>query len=261
MKKILLLVLILSFVTGCASSVKTNPFKAYAGMSAQQIYYSAENKLSKGKYSSAAKDFEALDALYPFGPYAQQGQLDIIYAYYKSDEVTSGLAAADRYIRLYPRDKHIDYVYYMKGVMSFEEGFTWLQRKLNVDAAPHDLSAKREAFTSFNQVVTRFPHSIYAPDSAVRMAYIRNLMARKELLLADFYLERKAYIAAANRAAEVVQHYSGSPSVPHALEIMVKAYLGAGLTDLAEKSYRILQTSYPNNAELKKLSRKFPQKG
>lgn len=256
MKKILLLIIAVALLAGCAHKPK-DPWKDYEGKSSGEIFYEGEQHLAKKKYTQAAMDFAALDALYPFGPYAQQGQMDIIYALYMSDDTASGLAAADRYIRLYPQDPRIDYVYYMKGLMSFETDFNWYQSLFSMDPAPHDLSGKREAYTAFNQIVTIYPHSIYAQDSALHMAFIRNLMARKEMDIADFYMARKAYVAAANRASGVVQHYSGSPSVPHALEVMAVAYKSAGLPDFADKSYRILQASYPDSPEFKRLQRRY----
>lgn len=256
MKKISLIIIALALLAGCAHK-ETNPWKDYEGKSSGEIFYEGEQHLAKKKYSQAAVDFAALDALYPFGPYSQQGQMDIIYALYMNDDYPTGLAAADRYIRLYPQDPHIDYVYYMKGLMSFEQDFTWYQAAFKMDPAPHDLAGKREAFTAFNQVVRIYPHSIYAQDSATHMAFIRNLMANKEMNIADFYMERKAYVAAANRATTVVMHYSGSTAVPHALEVMALAYKAAGLPDFADKSYRILESSYPNSPEFKRLQKKY----
>lgn len=259
MKKILLLIIMLALVSGC-SHKKENPWKDYEGMTAAAIFNQGETHLAKKKYTQASKDFAAIDALYPFGPYAQQSQMDIVYAFYMDDEYASGLAAADRYLRLYPQDKNIDYVYYMKGLMSFEQDFNWYQSLFKMDPAPLDLSGKRESFISFNQIARLYPDSIYAQDSVLHMAFIRNMIARKEMSIADFYMQRKAYLAAANRAATVVQHYDGSTSVPHALEVMTLAYKGAGLPDLAQNSYRILQASYPDSKEFKRLSRQYNKK-
>ncbi len=256
MKKSLLLIIALLFLTSCATK-EENPWRKYEGKTAGQIFYEGEQHLAHKKYEKASIDFSALDALYPFGPYSQQGQMDIIYAYYMNNDYASGLAAADRYIRLYPQDPHIDYVYYMKGLMSFDNDFNWYQYVFNMDPAPHDLSGKREAYTAFNQVVRIFPHSIYAQDSALHMSFIRNMMARKEMEIADFYMLRHAYVAAANRASGVVQHYSGSSAVPHALEVMTLAYQAMNLPDFANKSYRILQASYPNSKEFKRLQTKY----
>lgn len=257
MKKISICVLLLLLLTGCASNKVTNPWKDYEGKTSGEIFYEGEQNLAKRNYAKAATDFAALDALYPFGPYAQQGQMDSIYALYMSGDYAGGLAAADRYIRLYPQDPNIDYVYYMKGLMSFEGYFNWYESFFRMDPAMRDLASKKESFTAFNQVVRIYPNSIYVQDSALHMAFIRNLMARREMYIADFYMERKAYVAAANRAVGVVMHYSGSPSVPHALEVMAIAYKKAGLPDLAENSYRILQASYPDSHEFKRLQKKF----
>jgi outer membrane protein assembly factor BamD len=256
MKKISLFIIILTLLAGCAEK-RENPWKNYEGKTAGEIFYEGEQNLAKKKFAKASLDFAALDALYPFGPYSQQSQMNILYATYMNSDNATGLAAADRYIRLYPQDPHIDYVYYMKGLMSFEQDFTWYQNLFNMDPAPHDLSGKRESFIAFNQVVRIYPDSIYAQDSALHMAFIRNQMARKEMMIADFYYERKAYVAAANRAAGVVQHYSGSPIMPHALEVMALSYKAAGLPDLAENSYRILAASYPDSPEFKRVQKKF----
>jgi len=239
-------------LVGCSGS-GNDQFKAYRGMTAATIFNKGETQLSKHNWANAVQDFQALDAMYPFGPYARQGQLDIIYAYYKNDDYASGLAAAERYIRLYPRGPYTDYAYYMKGLMEFNSGFTWLQRKMGTDPAPRDMTDKKQAFVAFSEVVNLYPHSVYAQDAAYRMAYIRNLMARKNVEVAQFYMKRKAYVAAANRAAYVMQHYNGSPEVIPAMAIMVKAYRKLHLDGLADNTMKIFAASYPNSPELHKL--------
>ncbi len=258
MKKICLALFMVALLclSGC-SSTRSNPIKAYEGKTSAEIFYLGEQALIKKRYAKATQSFQALEALYPFGPYSQQAELDIIYAYYMDNDAASALAAADRYIRLYPQDPNIDYVYYMKGMISFEQDNMWYQRLLNFDPAPYDLSGKREAFTAFNQVATEYPHSVYAPSSAMYMSYIRNIMAQKEMDLADFYMKRKAYVAAINRSSEVIQHYSGSTSVPHALETLATAYKALGMKDLADKSYQLLAVNYPNSKEFKRLLRTY----
>lgn len=263
MKKVCLILIFFAIsviLTGC-SSTRANPLKGYEGKTSAEIYYQGETALQKKHYSKATEAFGALEALYPFGPYSQQAELNIIYAFYMNNDPASALAAADRYIRLYPQDINIDYVYYIKGLISIEQNSVWYQRFLGFDPAPYDLSSSRDAYTAFSQVTTQYPHSVYAPSARMYMSYIRNVMARKEVDLADFYMIRKAYVAAINRASEVVQHYSGSTSVPHALEILALAYKAEGLNDLADKSYATLQMSYPDSLEFKRLVRtynKFP---
>jgi outer membrane protein assembly factor BamD len=255
MKKILLLLPLvfgILLLTSCSKG-SFSDFSAYKGYSDKQIFNSAEHHLAHHDYGRAVKDLEALDATYPFGPYAQQGQLDIIYAYYMNDDDASALASADRYIRLYPRDNHVDYAYYMKGLIDFNLGLTWLQKLAASDPAPRDLTNKKQAYLAFDQIVTLYPNSIYAPDSALRMAYIRNLVARKEVLIAKFYMRRKAYVAAANRAAFVVQHFDRSPEVVTALAILVKAYRKLHLQHSANQTLSVLAASYPHSKEYRQL--------
>ena len=251
MKKVLLMIILAVLLSGCGSSFTT--FKAYKGKTAETIFHEGENALAKHDYSKAVKDFQALNAIYPFGPYAEQAQLDLIYAYYKNGEDVSTVAAADRYIRLYPRGKYVAYAYYMKGLVTFYQGGTILQRFLHIDPAPRDLTTRKEAFMAFSRIVHEFPDSPYAVNAAHRMQYIRNIVAKKQLLIAKFYLKRKAYVAAANRASGILVHYNGTPSVMGALAIMVKSYRAMGLTGLSHNTMKLFKANYPHAKALKKL--------
>lgn len=252
MKKLALILILLITLAGCAKTSDT--FSAYRGMKSKIIFDRAEKNLVHQNYSAAIKDYQALNALYPFGPYSQQGQLDVIYAYYKNDDSPSALAAADRYARLHPRGKYVDYAYYMKALISFQEGGTWLQRWAKTDMASRDIGDKKKAFLSFEQIVTIFPHSPYAYDSMLHMIFIRNMIARKQVLIARYYMKREAYVAAANRASYVVEHFEGSPEVIPALAVMVKAYRKLGLTSLIDNTMKIFQASYPDSKEFRALT-------
>lgn len=246
MKKLLLILMVGLILVGC-SKKDVDPYAAYRNKTSDELFNGGEQALAKKNYSSAVKQFEALDAMYPFGPYAQQGQLDIIYAYYKNNDDDSAVAAADRYTRLYPQGPHTDYAYYMRGLDGFNQGLSWIQKLVGVDPAPRDISSMQQSFASFSTVVTQFPNSPYAPDSAIRMAYIRNLLARREVMTAKFYYDHHAYVAAANRASYVVQHFQGSPQVKDALVIMVDSYRELHLTQWANATNAILQANYPHS--------------
>jgi outer membrane protein assembly factor BamD len=257
MKKILIslaLGLLLIGLAGCAKK-DVDPYAIYRNKTSDELFNGGEKALAHKKYDIAVKQFEALDAIYPFGPHAQQGQLDIIYAYYMNDDEASSTVAADRYIRLYPRGRNVDYAYYMRGIVGFNQGLSWLQKMVGVDPAPRDISTIQQSFSSFDMVVTQFPDSYYAPDAMVRMTYIRNLLARREVMTAQFYFEHQAYVAAANRASYVVQHFEGSPQVVKALAVMVKSYRALRLTQMANNTYAILQASYPQSDELRELNK------
>ena len=248
MKKLGLIFALILLLAGCGGEDK-DPYASYRGETATIIFEGGEKDLAKDNYTDAIKQFEALDAIYPFGPYAQQGQLDVIYAYYKSGDDASAIAAADRYIRLYPRGKNADYAYYIRGIIGFSEGLSWLQKMAGVDPASRDVSKMQRSFVAFATLVHQFPHSRYRPDALRRLAYIRNLMARRQVNIADFYYRHRAYIAAANRASIVVQHFQGSSQMPNALGIMVKSYRSLGLKKMAKSMYRVLQVNYPDSSE------------
>lgn len=253
MKKILLVCLLAALLSACASSELHDSYSAYKKETASQLYHESKKDLIKGHPNKAVKKLEALNALYPFGAYAEQGLINLVYAYYEDDEADEAMAAADRYLRLYPRGNYSDYAYYMKGVIAFKQGFSWMQRKAGVNPAPRDLSNLKTAYLSFNELVETFPQSPYVPDAIARMRYIRNLYAEKDVGIAQFYYDNKAYVAAANRANDVVVHYDKSPYVIDALNIMVKSYRKLGLNDMANNTLKIFQASYPNSKKLRKL--------
>lgn len=225
-----------------------------AGWSAQRLYEEARAALDSGNYQTAIDYYEKLDSRYPFGPYAQQGQLEIVYAYYKGDEPASAIAAADRFVRLHPRHPHVDYVYYIKGLTSFNQGRGLLSGILPVDDSQRDPGAARQAFDDFSELVRRFPDSEYAEDAAQRMVYLRNNLARYELHVANYYMRREAYVAAANRAKYVVENYQRTPSVSDALVLLVKAYREMGLYDLAADSLRVLELNFPAHSAIPELA-------
>jgi outer membrane protein assembly factor BamD len=252
---IIALLSLISLISACSSSQEKSPAAAYEKETAQQMFTLAEKDLTRGNYGEAAKRFEALDALYPYSEYAERAQLDTVYAYYMGNEHASALAAADRFIRLYPRGAHTDYAYYMKGMVNFGRGQNWLQKKVGVDLSQRELVYVQNAFIDFGALLANFPQSRYAGDARKRMVYIRNLLASGEMSIAQFYFDRKAYVAAANRASYVFEHYQGSPEIPRALAMMVRSYRFLGHPKMAEESLLVLQHNYPHSKELKEVMR------
>ncbi len=196
--------------------------------------------MKDGNYEKAVKTFETLQARYPYGRYAQQAQLEIAYAYYKQKEPESAIAAADRFIKQYPNNPHVDYAYYLKGLINFNEDLGLLGGVVKQDLSERDPNAAREAFATFKELVTRFPGSLYAPDSRLRMQYLINALARYEIHVADYYLRRGAYVAAANRAKDVLTDYPQTPATRDALRVMVQAYDAMGMEDLRDDAQRVL---------------------
>ncbi len=224
--------------------------------SVSKLYSEAKASMSAGDYETAIKYYGILQARYPFGRYAQQAQIDLIYAYYRDDEPASAIAAADRFIKLHPRHPHVDYAYYLKGLANFNVSKGLFERYLPQDPAQRDPGAARQSFQDFSELARRFPSSKYTPDAVQRMTYLRNNLAQYEVNVATYYMKRGAYVAAANRAKYVVENYDRSPAVPDALAVMAKAYKVMGLDDLSGDALRVLELNAPNHpgiAEVKNL--------
>jgi outer membrane protein assembly factor BamD len=210
------------------------------GWSAQKLYAEASQALANGSYAEAIKYYEKLEARYPFGRYAMQAQLDVAYAYYKDEEPDQAIAAADRFIKLYPNSPATPYAYYLKGIVNFNQGIGLLERYLPTDPSQRDAGAAVEAYKNFEELVRKFPDSEYAKDARQRMIYLRNNLARYEVHVARYYYNRGAYVAAVNRAAYVVERYQRSPAVRDALELMALSYDRLELPNLAGDARRVI---------------------
>jgi outer membrane protein assembly factor BamD len=223
--------------------------------SANKFYTEAKEKLTEGNYTAAIKLYESLEARYPYGRIAQQAQLETAYAYYKNDEPASAITAADRFIKLHPNHANVDYAYYIKGLSSFNDnwgmmGFL-LKGPFKQDMSERDPKASRESFENFKELVARFPDSKYAADARQRMAYLINAIAMNEIHTARYYMKRKAYVAAANRAQDAVAEYPRTPATEEALYIMIKAYEALEMYDLRDDTERVMQINFPDSHFLK----------
>lgn len=221
-----------------------------AGWSANKLYGEAKDAISAKDWTKAIKHLEKLEARYPYGRFAQQAQLEIAYCYYKDNERASAIAAADRFIKLHPNHPTVDYAYYLKGLVNFNEDAGLFARFSSQDMTERDPKGAREAFASFRELVTRFPESKYAPDSAARMKYLVNALAQNEVHVARYYMKRNGFVAAANRAQYVVLNYPQAPAVEEAVFIMVKAYDALGMTELRDGADKVMRTNFPQSKYL-----------
>jgi len=201
-------------------------------------------------WDKAIKYLEKLEARYPYGRFAQQAQLDIAYAYWKQGERASALAAADRFIKLYPNHANVDYAYYLKGLVNFNENTGLMSVIDNPDLSERDSKGTRESFEAFKDLVNRFPDSKYAEDARARMRYLVNMLAQYEVHVARYYMKRGAYVAAANRAQYAVKNYPQAPALEEAVFIMVKAYDALGMTDLRDSADRVMRKNFPESKYL-----------
>lgn len=213
----------------------------------QMLYRNAQRSLRAGNYGRAVEALERLEARFPFGRYAEQAQLELVYARYQSADHDTARMAADRFIRLHPQHSNIDYAYYLRGLAAYNKNRGLLDRVFASDTSKRDMTSATQAYADFAQLLALHPHSEYAADAKQRMIYLRNLLAASELHVADYYLRRGAYVAAANRARHVLENYPQAESVPEALIVLVEANYKLDLPAAANDALRVLAVNFPRH--------------
>ncbi len=247
MTRLITILLFAGFLSGCGLFGGGDEDE-FAGLSTEeQFYRRALDQLNSQNFSGAISTYQALESRFPFGRFAAQAQIEIVYAYYRNGDEEAARAAADRFIRLHPDNENVDYAYYMRGLSSFTGESGFFSRFVPVDYTKRDSGAARESFSDFAQLLALYPDSAYAADARSRMVFLRNNLAAYEIHVANYYLERRAYIAALRRGQYVVENFQGTPAVADGVAIMVECYLRLGLNDLADTSLALLRENYPEH--------------
>jgi outer membrane protein assembly factor BamD len=245
MKRSLAFIAIL-FLNGCAIFGSPTEIDETKGWSVQKINSAAEETMRDKNYDKAIKYYQVIESRFPHGVYAVQAEMEMAFAYYKKGEPASAIAAADRFIKLHPHHPNVDYMYYLKGLATFNERGI-VEKLTKQEISDRDPKAMRESFASFKELITRYPDSKYAKDAALRMTYLVNTLAAHEMHVARYYIKRQAYVAAVNRCKYVIENYPESTSVEEALVVMISAYDLLGMEDLKQDTLRILKTNYPES--------------
>ena len=237
----LFLALFILILISCASREKAEPVTP--AMQEKEIYDTAQERIKSGNYSMAINSLEMLERRFPFGKYAEQAQAELIYAYYENGLFDASVAAAERFISLHPRHPNTDYAYYMKGLAKFSKEKELLSTVplLGELTYKRDLTRAKASFEELTEFISRFPESNYIGDPKRRMLFLRSLIAKQEIEVAEFYIQRKAYIAAISRADYIIANLPNSKEVKRALEIKVQAYGLMGKDSLKKQASEVLK--------------------
>jgi outer membrane protein assembly factor BamD len=241
------LVTLFAFLAGCSLFHRGKKGDPLDTLPVEELYQHGVEALEAGNNDLAARSFERLVARFPFGPYTEQSQINLAYAQYKDGKPDDAYSTINRFIKTYPTHRHIDYAYYLRGLINFDRQSGLLEGYVGQDMTKRDQANLRQSFDDFGALVTRYPTSVYTADSRQRMVYLRNMMAQSELHVAVFYLRRNAYVAAANRAKSIVETYPQSPQAGDALASMVESYKNLGQPKLADDAERVLKLNYPDH--------------
>ncbi|MGI4849210.1 MAG: outer membrane protein assembly factor BamD [Janthinobacterium lividum] len=230
--------------------LQSDPIDETKNWSAPKLYAEAREELQGGNFEKSISLFEKLESRYPFGTFATQAQMEIAYAHYRAGDQALALAAVDRFIKLHPGHPNVDYMYYLRGLITFNDKVSLFDFIAPQDLSERDPKGARDAFDSFKTLTDKFPNSQYAADANGRLAYLINAMAQYDVHVANYYYRRGAFLAAANRAQMAVKEFSQAPAVEEALFIMVRSYDALGMTDLRDDADRVFRTNYPNSKYL-----------
>lgn len=242
--------LALAVASALMAACGSTPQDEFANISPDKLYADAKEEAADGNYESAIKRLEKVEARASGTLLAQQAQIDLAYAYYRTGEKAQALAKLERFIRLHPTSPALDYAYYLQGLVNFNDDLGLFGRLARQDLSERDQQASRDAYESFRVLVERFPNSKYAADARLRMNHVVNSLAAGEVHVARYYLRRGAYLAAANRAQQAVKEYRQSPAIEEALYIMAKSYDSLGMAPLRDDALRVLKQSFPNSGYL-----------
>jgi outer membrane protein assembly factor BamD len=227
-------------VSGCKGGGDVAPVAA-----PDKLYEMAAQDLKANNYKGAIQKLESLESHYPFTNAAKQGQLDLLFAYYKNKEAESAIDQADQFIRENPTHPRVDYAYYIKGLVYFESGGGWLEDVFHADVEKRPPHESQKALQAFQVLLQQYPRSPYAADARQRAVFLRNRLADYELAVAQYYIKREAYVAAVNRARAVIENFDGSPAAIDALGIMAEGYRKLGIEPLATVADEVRQANVP----------------
>ncbi len=240
----LLLVMALA-LSGC-SSFGEDEYDETAGWSVERLYQDGKEEMNASNWSTAAERFTAVEARYPFGPFAQQSLINLAYVQWKQGEPEMALATISRFQRQYPNHPGSDYMLFLRGLILFTPPSSRLAFLTQQNPAERDPRALRESFAAFEELITRYPQSRYAADARLRMNWLVNTMAEHQLHTARFYYERDGYVAAINRAQAVLTDYEGVPATEEALYIIMMSYQKLDMPEMSKDAERVLLANFPN---------------
>lgn len=245
-RTLILSMIVLVSLGGCAMFKKKDSGKN-EGLPVETIYERGHSQMMSGNYGSAEETFRRLIAQYPYGDYAEQALIETAYAQYKSGKNDDAVSTIDRFLRTYPTNRHVPYMYYLRGLSNQARNTVFMQRVFNLDMASRDVAAPMQAYDDFGIVAERFANSRYAADARQRMVYLRNQFARHELNIAVYYLSRTAWVAAAERATYILETYPQSEYQNDAVAVLAEAYTRLGNETLATDAKRVLEINDPQH--------------
>ncbi|MDC2971360.1 outer membrane protein assembly factor BamD [Candidatus Pelagibacter sp.] len=236
----LLLVFILSLsIISCTKEEKKNSLIKEKSLDLQVIetYQEAMSSLNKGDVLYAAKKFNEVELMFPQSIWAPKSALMAAYSYYKQDYYGDAIAELDRFIRIYPNHKNLDYVYYMLAICYYEQ----------IVDETKDLESILNAKKTFEILIKNFPNTEYSMDAEFKIDLINDTLASKEMYIGRYYFDKKKWIPAINRFRTVIDNYQTTIYTQEALHRLVEVHYIIGLEEESRKYAKLLGYNYKSS--------------
>ena len=225
--------LALTLLASCSSNDET----AYVEREVEELYNEAMDSLLAGDFTDAAAGFDEVERQHPYSMWATRAQIMAAFAYYQANLYDDAIAAAGRFIELHPGHRDVAYGYYLVALCHYEQ----------ISDVGRDQKVTARAMEALEEVVRRFPGSVYARDARLKIDLTRDHLAGKEMMIGRYYLRRGHYVAAINRFRSVIELYQTTSHTPEALHRLTETYLAIGVPEEARTAAAVLGHNYPGS--------------
>ncbi len=237
--KFILFVFLITSLISCSKDIKKQTSLKEKSLDLQMIeaYNEGLKSLKEGDVLYAAKKFNEAEILYPQSIWAPRSALMAAYSYYIQNYYVDSVAELERFIKVYPKHKNLDYAYFLLATSYYEQ----------IVDEKKDLQAVIKAKENYLIVVEKFPNTDYAIDASFKIDLINDILASKEMYIGRYYLKKKKWISAINRFRNVVDYYERTIYVEEALHRLVETYYLIGLKKEAEKYANLLGYNFQSS--------------
>ena len=202
-----------------------------------EAYQEGVKSLEAGDVLYAAKKFNEAETLFPQSEWAPKSALMAAYVYYTQDYYSDTIAELERFIRVYPLSKNLDYVYYLLGISYYEQ----------IVDEKKDLQSIIKAKEYFKIVSKNYPNTNYSLDAEYKIDLVNDTLASKEMYIGRYYFDKKKWIPAINRFRTVIDDYETTIYAQEALHRLVEVHYILGLKDEAKKYAKLLGYNYQSS--------------
>ena len=239
LSNIYIIIFIFVFVVSCSKDETAKSIIKEKSLDLQvlEAYQEGKKALDEGDVLFAAKKFNEAEILFPQSIWAPKSALMAAYAYYIQDYYGDAVAELERFLKIYPNHKNIDYANYLLAICYFEQ----------IVDEKKDTQSIYDAKEKFLFIINNYPNSEYSLDAEFKIDLINEILASKEMYIGRYYVQKKKWISAINRFRNVVDDYDTTIYTEEALHRLVEIYYLIGLVDEAQKYAKLLGYNYQSS--------------